>query len=181
MILTGQEIINEIENGRIWISPFDRGRIQPNSYDFKLGSRLLRYTAPVLDVSSDNPFESIDIPQTGYILQPNTLYLGHTLEIMGSDTYVPIIHGRSSVARLGLFIHVTANLIDIGSKNQWTLQLHAVQPLRIYSGMWIGQVTFWCVQGKVTLYGGKYQNSMGPCSSRSFLEFRKGASDSAER
>ena len=54
-----------------------------------------------------------------------------TEEVMGSDRFVPIIHGRSSTARMGLFVHITADLIDIGSYNQWTLQLHAVQPVRM--------------------------------------------------
>ena len=171
MILTGNEICRELQNGRIWISPFDSSRVQPNSYDFRLGKTLLRYTSDVLDVRADNPYEIIDLPGSGCVLQPDRLYLGHTVEVMGSDTYVPIIRGRSSVARLGLFIHVTADLIDIGSHNQWTLQLHAVQPLRVYPGMIIGQVTFWCVQGKISLYKGKYQGSMGPFPSRSHLDY----------
>src|ERR1017187_524812 len=125
MILTGSEIRREVDNGRIWISPFDPDRVQPNSYDFRLGPTLLRYTPEVLDVRHDNEFERFDIPETGYILQADRVYLGHTSEVMGSNTYVPIIRGRSSIARLGLFIHVTADLIDIGSRNQWTLQLHA--------------------------------------------------------
>src|ERR1700733_10160082 len=108
MILTGQEIMRELENGKIWISPFERDRVQPNSYDFRLGTTLIRYTADVLDVRSDNPCERLNLPEAGYILEPDRIYLGHTVEVMGSDTYVPIIRGRSSVARLGLFIHVTA-------------------------------------------------------------------------
>jgi dCTP deaminase len=171
MILTGDEIIREVDNGRIWISPFDRKRVQPNSYDFQLGPSLLRYKPDTLDVRAENAFETFEIPESGYVLQPDRLYLGHTNEVMGSSNYVPIIRGRSSIARLGLFIHVTADLIDIGSRNQWTLQLHAVQPLRIYPKLVIGQVTFWCVQGHISLYTGKYQASMGPWPSRSFLDY----------
>jgi dCTP deaminase len=180
MILTGHEIMREVDNGRIWISPFDPQRVQPNSYDFRLGNALRRYTSDVLDVRVDNPCEQFEITNAGYVLQPDRLYLGHTAETMGSDTYVPIIRGRSSIARLGLFIHVTADLIDIGSRNQWTLQLHAVQPVRIYPSMLIGQVTFWCVQGQIALYQGKYQSSMGPWSSRSYLDYVKGACDGTE-
>lgn len=180
MILTGAEILREVDRGRIWISPFDHARVQPNSYDFRLGRTLLRYTADVLDVHSDNPWETLEIPESGYMLDPGRLCLGHTIETMGSNTYVPIIRGRSSVARLGLFIHITADLIDIGSKNQWTLQLHAIQPLRIYPGMLIGQVTFWCVQGEISLYSGKYQGSTGPCPSRSYLDREKEVADGFE-
>jgi len=170
MILTGPEIARQCRNGTIWIDPFVQGNIQPNSYDFTLGSKLLIYRNRVLDTAKDNPYNIIEMGSRGHVLQPSKIYLGHTHEVMGSSKYVPIIKGRSSIARLGLFIHVTADLIDIGSHNQWTLQLHAVQPLRIYPGMRIGQVTFWSVQGRIVPYTGKYQGSRGPVSSLSFKE-----------
>lgn len=170
MILTGSEIKKERANGRIWIDPFSEENIQPNSYDFTLGPQLLRYTDAVLDTARENPHELLSIGSEGYLLDPSHIYLGHTIEVMGSSTFVPVIRGRSSFARLGLFVHVTADLIDIGSRNQWTLQLHCVQPLRIYAGARVGQVTFWCVQGEIALYHGKYQGSRGPWPSLSYKE-----------
>lgn len=80
----------------------------------------------------------------------------------GQRTLRPSHRGKSSLARLGLFINITADLIDFGSINRWTLQLHAIQPLRIYAGKLVGQVTFWVPEGQRVLYGGKYQGSMGP-------------------
>jgi dCTP deaminase len=71
------------------------------------------------------------------------------------------------VGRLGLFIDITADLIDLGSINQWTLQLHCVQPVRVYPGMLIGQVTFWKTLGRRTLYNGKYQHLESPVASLS--------------
>ncbi|MFD8423527.1 hypothetical protein [Streptomyces sp. NPDC059466] len=47
--------------------------------------------------------------------------------------------GLRNFGRLGLFVNITADLIDIGSHNNWTLRFHAVQPIRIYPGMRIGQ------------------------------------------
>ncbi|MFT7835891.1 hypothetical protein Q5530_07050 [Saccharothrix sp. BKS2] len=99
------------------------------------------------------------------------IYLAGTAERMGSEHYVPIIRARSSIARLGLFIHVTADLIDIGSINNWTLQLHAVQPVRVYPGMRIGQVTCWSVEGEIELYRGKYQHSRRPMPSMIHRDF----------
>ena len=90
---------------------------------------------------------------------------------MGSKHCVPIIRGRSSTGRLGLFIHITADIIDIGSINQWTLQMHAVQKIKIYPGMLIGQVTFWVPKGKIILYKGKYQGSRGPMESQIYKDF----------
>ncbi|MGW2652095.1 dCTP deaminase [Streptomyces sp. NPDC001478] len=166
MILTGPEIRLQHARERITLDPFDPNRVQPNSYDLTLGPTLLRYTDRVLDARRDNPVEELTIPDDGLLLEPDTLYLGHSTETVGSDHYVPIIRTRSWAARLGLFAHITADLIDIGSKGQVTFQLHAVQPLRIHPGDGIAHVTFWVPQGKITLYDGKYQGSVGPQASR---------------
>ncbi|MBF6195326.1 dCTP deaminase [Nocardia sp. CDC186] len=173
MILTGSEIESQVAQGRIIIDPFQPEQLNPNSYNFRLGNVLKVYSEAVLDVRKPNPVQTVYLPEDGMVLQPDRIYLGSTVEVMGSDHYVPIIRARSGVARLGLFIHITADLIDIGSVNQWTLQLHAVQPLRIYPGMLLGQVTFWRTEGPVTLYSGKYQGSMGPQESAIHLDFDK--------
>ena len=82
---------------------------------------------------------------------------------MGSNRYVPIIRGRSSVGRLGIFIDITADLIDLGSINQWTLQIHAVHTVRVYPGMLIGQVTFWRTFGRRVQYRREISPSSKPC------------------
>ena len=171
MILTGAEIARQRAAGRLTIDPFDEKRLSPNSYDFRLGPTLLGYVDQELDAAIENPTWSADIPDEGVVLWPGRIYLGHTSEVMGSEFYVPIIRARSSVARLGLFVHVTADLIDIGSINQWTLQLFPVQPVRVYAGMAVGQVTFWEPLGKIELYAGKYQGSRGPKASLSYKDF----------
>lgn len=171
MILTGPEILRQHALGRIQIDPFDPDQINPNSYNFRLGPTIKWYRNHTLDVKVKQEVEIATIPDDGFVLLPEKIYLGHTAEVMGSDFYVPIVRGRSSTARIGLFVHVTADLIDIGSHNQWTLQLHSVQPLRVFPGMVIGQVTFWCPQGEVTLYQGKYQGSMGPKESEIYRDF----------
>jgi dCTP deaminase len=81
---------------------------------------------------------------------------------MGSDYYVPLIGGRSSTGRLGLFVHITAPLGDIGYHGCWTLQLKATIPIRIYARQAIGQILFVVPQGKITLYQGKYNNQQAP-------------------
>lgn len=171
MILTGKKIEEEVANGRIIINPFDKAQLNPNSYNFTLGNTLKIYKNLILDPKIKNETEVIVIPKDGIVLEQNKLYLGHTLEVMGSNDYVPIIRGRSSTGRLGLFIHITSDLIDIGSINQWTLMLHAVQKVRVYPGMLIGQVTFWKISGAINLYNGKYQGSIGPRESEIYRDF----------
>lgn len=172
MILTGNEIINQIDLGRIEITPFNISQVNPNSYNFRLGNKIKYYVNEVLDPKVKQEVEEVQIDQSGLLLKPGRIYLGHTSEVMGSDYYVPIVKGRSSTARLGLFVHVTADIIDIGSHNQWTLQMYAVQPVRVYVGMLIGQVTFWMVQGEIALYSGKYQGTMGPKESLIYKDFQ---------
>lgn len=170
MILTGPEIESSVARGDIVIDPFYREQINPNSYDFRLGNRCCVYTEPVLDPRKQPKVRRFKVPDSGILLRPQRLYLFNTEERMGSTRYVPIIRGRSSVGRLGLFINITADLIDLGSINQWTLQLHCVQPIRIYAGMLIGQVTFWRTFGRRMLYAGKYAQMQSPVPSLSYLD-----------
>ena len=172
MILTGSEIKKQVENGSIIINPFSDLQVNPNSYDFRLGEYLMVYKSETLDPKIRPETELIQIPESGFKLYPDKIYLAHTKEIMGSTNFVPIIKGKSSIARLGIFIHITADLIDIGSINQWTLQLHVVEPAVIYPNMLIGQVTFWVVKGDIVLYSGKYQGSNGPVESKIFEDFK---------
>ena len=171
MILTGSEIKQRVELGEIVITPFDENQLNPNSYNFRLGDYLFVYKNNILDTRVQQPTERIDIPEEGLLIEPDKVYLGFIKEKMGSNYFVPIINGRSSTGRLGLFVHITANLIDIGSINNWTLQLHAVQPIMIYRNMLIGQVTFWKPLGKIVLYDGKYKGSTGPEPSQIYKDF----------
>ena len=171
MILTGEKIKQEVKKGKIIIDPFDEKQINPNSYNFKIADKIKIYKNKVLDSKKINPTKEIKIPPSGIVLKPDILYLGCTYETMGSRHYVPIIRGRSSTGRIGIFIHITSDLIDIGSINRWTLMMHVVQPVKIYPKMLFGQVTFWVPKGKIILYRGKYQGSKEPIASLVYKDF----------
>ncbi len=171
MILTGSEIKKEVQHQRIHIVPFDEISLNPNSYNFCLGNKLKVYRQKILDAALPMDFEEIIIPEEGYVLQPNQLYLGHTIEEMGSDFFVPIMQARSSIGRLGLYIYLNSGLGDLGFKKQWTLELHAIHPLKVYPGMKIGQMLFWKPLGKIDLYQGKYKDSQGPEVSQIWKDF----------
>lgn len=162
MILTGPEITTATRDGRVRIAPFEPAQVNPNSYNVRLGSTLLTYTDDVIDAHHPNPTQEIEIGPGGFVLQPGELYLGHTMEEVGSDTFVPLLFGRSSVGRLGLFVEITAPIGDIGFHGQWTLMLSPTRPLRVYPGMKIGQIMFFVSVGPVDLYSGKYQAALGP-------------------
>ena len=69
-MLTGSKILEEVENGGIQITPFDKSQLNPNSYNVRLGGTLKVYTEEVLDFEKDNPSKVIEIPKEGFILQP---------------------------------------------------------------------------------------------------------------
>lgn len=162
MILTGPEITAAAADGRVRISPFNEQQTNPNSYNVRLGTTLLTYTDRTLDAHHPNPTRRSEIGTSGYVLQPGQLYLGHTVEEIGSDSFVPLLFGRSSVGRLGLFVEITAPIGDIGFHGQWTLMLAPTRPLKVYAGMKIGQIMFVVPVGPITLYSGKYQSATGP-------------------
>jgi len=153
MILTGTKIKEEIKNGNICIKPFCLDQVNPNSYNYRLGS-----TIKVFDKfdGSKAIFKEVRIPKTGYILEPRKMYLATTKEVIGSLKYAMSLIGRSSMGRYGLFLQVSANLGHTASKHKWTLEIVAVLPIKIYPGMIIGQVSFWKNYGVVKKYTGKY-------------------------
>ena len=131
MILSGNKIKEEVENKKIIIYPFNNENINPNSYNYTLDDYIKVYEEEILDAKKKIKTKTIEIPNDGMILEPNKLYLGCTKEIIGSDYYVPIITGRSSTGRLGLFVQITSDLVDIGFKGKLTLQFCATQPVKI--------------------------------------------------
>jgi len=159
MILSGQEIAAQLGNN-IVIDPFDPARLNPNSYNLTLHDELIVYEEVVLDMRKPNRFRRIKIPPEGLVLNPNQLYLGRTIERTQTHNLVPMIEGRSSIGRLGLFVHVTAGFGDVGFCGYWTLEMFAVHPVRIYAGVAICQIIYHDVRGSFTEYASdKYQNN----------------------
>ena len=156
MILSGNEIVAARTRGEIVIEPFTPDLVNPNSYDFSLGAKLIEAASP------GGKLVEHQLTSDGLVLLPQHLYLGHTLEVIGSTSYATTLLGRSSIGRLGLFLNVTADLGHVGSNSQWTLEMTVVQPLRIYPGMRVGQVAFWEQLGTPTHYAGRYHGDVGP-------------------
>lgn len=163
MILTGPEIINQREEGCITLEPFNPDFINPNSVDYRIGPDLKKFDH--FD-GKKAQFRSIDFPEEGLILEPHEMYLGHTLEVIGSQRHAMSLIGRSSLGRLGLFMQVSADLGHTTSSHQWTLEIVATKPIRIYPGMRIGQVSFWDNQGDIKVTPKTYANLSGAQESR---------------
>lgn len=149
MILSDHEILREISNRNIVIEPFRREALGSNSYDVHLGRTLAIYDADVLDAKTPNPITCFEIPEEGFVLMPDELYLGVTEEYTETHRHVPFLEGKSSVGRLGIDIHATAGKGDVGFKNFWTLEISSKKPVRVYAGMPIGQVIYFEIKGDV--------------------------------
>lgn len=158
MILTGTEIVKERSQGRICIEPFNDTQVNPNSYNYRLGTHIKKF---VTFEQGKSIFIEESIPAEGVVLEPGQVYLACTQEVIGSTTYAMSLIGRSSLGRLGLFLQVSANLGHVGSCHQWTLELVASVPIRLYPGMVIGQVSFWVNTGESYSYTGVYGTLSG--------------------
>lgn len=194
MILSDSKILEEIANGNIVISPFERSQLGSNSYDVRLGKWLRVYdknqmqlewddirieNIEHIDAKKDNPTIDIEIPEEGFILMPNQLYLGATVEHTETYKHLMFIDGKSSVGRLGIDIHATAGVADVGFIGTLTLEISVKIPVKIYPNMLIGQLTYHVVQGEVlNPYNkkpdAKYSNQGSmPVGSQMFKNFKK--------
>jgi dCTP deaminase len=188
-ILTDDAILEEMEQGYIKISPFERMHLGTNSVDLTLDPKMLiydlfdepapdDYPAPTLDCRRKNQAtKEIIIPEWGFVLEPNKVYVASTVERTETLRHVPKLEGKSSLGRLGLFIHVTAGYGDVGFVGTWTLELVAVQPIRIYPNMKICQISYHTIVGTPrVLYGdkgdSKYNNQDGATASRYHKNFK---------
>ncbi len=171
MILSGLEIKKRLHK-TIEITPFCEERLNPNSYNLTLHNELLVYKKRELDMKKVNEVDRILIPSEGLLLQPGKLYLGSTNEFTSADDCVPMLEGRSSIGRLGLYVHVTAGFGDVGFHGCWTLEISCVQPIRIYAGVEICQIYFHTICGDYKPYASnKYQNNHGVQPSMLYKEF----------
>jgi len=165
---------SEAEQPRIVIEPFNAGQVNPNSYNLRLSDKLLVYANDELDMAVDNPTEEIQIPPEGLVLEPGRLYLGSTVEYTETYNLVPLLEGRSSVARLGLSVHLTAGVGESNFKGTWTTEMTVVHPLRVYAGVELCQILYSPLIGESIGYDGKYQGQTGPRSSKLWQEFVHG-------
>lgn len=127
-----------------------------NSYDVHLSKYLGCYTSEFLDAKKHNQITHFEIPEDGIILIPGKLYLGSTVEYTETHSHVPFIEGKSSGGRLGISIHATAGKGDVSFCGHWTLEITVTHPVKVYTGMPIGQLIYFPVSGDVlTKYSDK--------------------------
>lgn len=136
----------------------------------RIGGHKYTREEMILDTRRPNPTLDLMIPDEGLVLVPGVLYLAATVEHTKTFKHVPRIDGRSSMARLGVCVHLTAGLGDQGVRVTWTLELTVLSPVRVYADERICQIYYEEVQGESLSYDGKYQGNLEAQASLKHLD-----------
>lgn len=189
MKLSDRDIVQHLKDGKIAIDPQPTtDKIKGISVDLRLDNRFRvfsHHTAPFIDLSGpkDEVQKIMDTVMgdevliaegEAFFLHPGELALATTLEsITIPDNLVAWLDGRSSLARLGLMVHVTAHRIDPGWHGQIVLEVFnsGKLPLALRPGMDICAINFETLSSPAekpynTRADAKYKNQRGPTSSR---------------
>jgi len=143
MILSDDELKGALDSGELGISPAPE-EFEPSSVDLHLDKLILKHSdEPVegmnldptlLDISDHltRYTEAASISEHGYLLGPGMFLIGRTFERVSlSNGIAGRVEGKSSLARLGMGVHITAPKIDPGFDNQITLEIFNLGPFTI--------------------------------------------------
>lgn len=189
MRLCDRDIIDAFDQGYITVEPRPPVEaISGVSVDLRLGNRFRTFsshTTPFIDLSGTKAeveeaiekvmSEEITVEDgKEFFLHPGELALGITYESVSlPDDIVAWLDGRSSLARLGLMVHVTAHRIDPGWSGNIVLEFFnsGKLPLALRPGMSIGAVSFERMSGPAERpyrkrTDAKYRDQSGPVASR---------------
>lgn len=189
MRLCDRDIEAWLDDGRLVISPRPPvERINGATVDVRLGNqfRVFRgYTAPFIDLSGPKDEVSAALDRVmsdeinlaegeAFFLHPGELALAATFEAVTlPDNLVGWLDGRSSLARLGLMVHVTAHRIDPGWQGRIVLEFYnsGKLPLALRPGMIIGALSFEPLSGPAARpynrrEDAKYKDQQGAVASR---------------
>lgn len=163
-MLSGFEIIKQIQCGNIEIDPFDLVNVNPNSVNVRLGNEIAWIDDVTIDLHRAPISMRVEtIPPEGFLLKKSQVYLGATIERISTKCFVPVIDGRSTIGRYGLAVHITAGFGDCGFNGTFTLELEARhRDTWVRPGDLIAQVSFHEIKGTIMVYNGSYQGQTGP-------------------
>lgn len=105
------------------VEPFRDEHVQPASIDLRLGDQFIVWADDGNGGMTQVKVNVVD----GISIAPGQFMLGTTFEAVTIPTQlVGLIDGRSSWARLGVAVHITAGYIDPGFNGKITLELKNV-------------------------------------------------------
>ncbi|WP_145588640.1 dCTP deaminase [Yersinia aldovae] len=189
MRLCDRDIEAWLDCGKLGIDPRPPvERINGATVDVRLGNQFRVFnghTAAFIDLSGPKDevsaalervmSEEINLSEgEAFFLHPGELALAVTLEsVTIPDDLVGWLDGRSSLARLGLMVHVTAHRIDPGWQGRIVLEFYnsGKLPLALRPGMLIGALSFEPLSGPAarpynSRQDAKYRGQQGAVASR---------------
>lgn len=161
MILTDRDIHDALGEGALTITPPPpEDAYAPNGVDLTLDTRMTLYRAPsvgedpVIDPAGTGysfreairaMADDIEIGAEGFVLDPGRLVLGWTCEkvdLQPTARLAARVEGKSSLARIGLIVHLTAPTIHAGSTGRIQLEIINLgpRPIRLRAGMKVCQL-----------------------------------------
>lgn len=180
-VLSRDKIINYMDEkdikDRLVITPMIdlEESLDPSSINVRLGNEFIvmkQQSFPILDIANKEELlkrmekyqERVIIGfREGFVLHPNHLILGSTLEyIQLPRNIMAYVIGKSSWGRMGLII-ATATKVDPGFKGCITLEIvnEGQVPVVLYPGIMIAQLVLHEMRGEGK-YKGKYSHPTGP-------------------
>lgn len=179
MLLSDREIKKYIKDKKITITPSPNLKTQLSgaSLDLCLGNefRIFDHSRNIVIDPKRKTENTRLVKLRGkepFVVHPGEFVLGITKESVGYDnTLCAIIHGKSSIGRMGIIVHSTAGYVNPGWKGNLTLEISNIGriPVLLYSGMRICQLTFETLSSpaqNTSEKRGKYHNQKNPQQSR---------------
>lgn len=189
MRLCDVDIERYLDQGLISLTPRPSNeKINGATIDVRLGNsfRVFReHATPYIDLSGPREQMAAQLEQVmseeiiiadgeAFFLHPGELALATTLEsVKLPANIVGWLDGRSSLARLGLMVHVTAHRIDPGWEGKIVLEFFNAGklPLALRPNMAIGALSFEVLSGDAqrpynARKDAKYKNQQNAVSSR---------------
>jgi dCTP deaminase len=170
-VLSRARILELIESGVLKIEPFDEEQVGAGSVDLHLGTefRVFKKVHEVFRVTDHVDYaqvtEVVKVKRRGHILiMPGELIHGITEETVTlPGGLAALIEGRSSLARVGLLIHLSSGFVHPGTSNKTVLEIANLSPipLAIVPGTKICQLILIEVRGKGK-YAGRFSHQQRP-------------------
>ena len=163
-ILTRDEILREIRQENIRIDPFDQNMVGPASVDLHVSNvfRVFKKVHDVVEVSLQSYRElyqkvtnKVEVKDR-LLLMPGETVLGLTREkISLAPNICGWLEGRSTFARIGLLVHISASFMQPGIGNKQVLEMSnfSPMPLAVCPGTPICQFIFQRTVGEARYEG----------------------------
>lgn len=159
-VLNDFEIENYLMSGKLKIIPIMNLKQQmgSTSFDIRLGTSFQLYlhtkygVIDFSDANMDSKIHNSKLVDLDFLesitISPGQFILGHSMEYLKLPSNIAgQVDGRSSFARLGLQVHMTAGFVDPGFEGVLTFEIFNAgpNPIKLFPGLRIAQLRFMAI------------------------------------